>query len=235
MAAPDTTPVRVERVLDAAADLLVRWGYQRVTIEEVARRAGIGKGTVYLHFRTKEALFLMVLLRVHHRVATAMVDRMLADPAQVLPSRMVRSLFLDIAADPVTRPLYLGDPEVLGRLVHEAAGTLAALRERRDAMMTRYFDLLRAAGLLRADRTPGELRYLLDAIGTGFYFVDGLGLPHAPDAVEARADLLEHALAAALEVPAPSADACAAVAPQLAALTGELIVHIDDEWQRRVR
>jgi AcrR family transcriptional regulator len=42
------TPVdtRLERVLDAAADLLVRLGYRRVTIEEVARRAGIGKGTV---------------------------------------------------------------------------------------------------------------------------------------------------------------------------------------------
>ena len=55
---------RLDRVLDAAADLLVRWGYQRVTIDDVARHAGIGKGTVYLHFRTKEALFLTVLLRL---------------------------------------------------------------------------------------------------------------------------------------------------------------------------
>jgi AcrR family transcriptional regulator len=56
-----------KRVLDAAADLLVRWGYHRVTVEDVARHAGIGKGTVYLHFRTKEALFLTVLLRSQHR------------------------------------------------------------------------------------------------------------------------------------------------------------------------
>ena len=37
---------RGERILDAAADLVLRWGYKRVTIEDVAKQAGIGKGTV---------------------------------------------------------------------------------------------------------------------------------------------------------------------------------------------
>ena len=65
---------RAGRVLDAAADLLVRWGYQRVTIDEVARRAGVGKGTVYLHFHNKEAMFLSVLLRSHHTLVSAMAE-----------------------------------------------------------------------------------------------------------------------------------------------------------------
>jgi len=235
MAAPGAAPVRVERVLDTAADLLVRWGYQRVTIDEIARRAGIGKGTVYLHFRTKEELFLMVLLRTHHRVAAAMVDRMLADPAEVLPARMVRSLFLDIAADPVTRPLYLGDPEVLGRLAHEAAETLAGLGERRDAVLREHLGLLREAGLLHTDRTVDEQHYLLSAIGSGFYFVDGMGLPYAPADVHGRAALLEHALAAALHAPDPPAGPSAALARQVADRYRSLIGHIDDEWRARVR
>ena len=67
----------------AAAELLVRWGYQRVTIDEVARHAGIGKGTVYLHFRTKDALFLTVLLRAQRRLSAGWRDRMEADPAVV--------------------------------------------------------------------------------------------------------------------------------------------------------
>ncbi|MGH3566828.1 MAG: helix-turn-helix domain-containing protein [Pseudonocardia sp.] len=49
---PDRPMEREERLLDVATDLLVRWGYQRVTVDAVARQAGIGKGTVYLHFRT---------------------------------------------------------------------------------------------------------------------------------------------------------------------------------------
>ena len=85
---------RAQRVLDAAADLLVRWGFQRVTIDDVAHHAGIGKGTVYLHFPSKEALFLTVLLRTHHTLVNALADRMEADPAAALPSQLVRATHL---------------------------------------------------------------------------------------------------------------------------------------------
>jgi AcrR family transcriptional regulator len=64
----EASDARLTRVLDAAAELLASWGYQRVTIDDVAKLAGIGKGSVYLHFRTKEALFLTVLLRGHRAV-----------------------------------------------------------------------------------------------------------------------------------------------------------------------
>ncbi|HEY0932927.1 MAG TPA: TetR family transcriptional regulator, partial [Trebonia sp.] len=37
---------RESRILDAAGDLLLAFGYRKVTIEDVARRAEIGKGTV---------------------------------------------------------------------------------------------------------------------------------------------------------------------------------------------
>ena len=37
---------------DAAADSLLRWGYPRVTVDDVAARAGVGTGTLHLHWRT---------------------------------------------------------------------------------------------------------------------------------------------------------------------------------------
>jgi AcrR family transcriptional regulator len=225
--------VRLERVLDAAADLLVRLGYRRVTIEEVARRAGIGKGTVYLHFPTKEALFLGVLLRTHHGVQARIVARMEADPAEVLPGRLARSLYLDVAADPVTRPLYLGDGEVLGRLAHESVDTLGDLGRRRQDGGRAWLGLLRDAGLLRHGDVDEQL-YLFSAINSGFYFVDALPVPGAPADVDRRAELLEHALSAVLEVPGAHARA-AAVAPAVVDLYRSLIDHIDEEWRRRLR
>ena len=225
---------RLERVLDAAAELLVQWGYRRVTIEEVARRARIGKGTVYLHFPTKEALFLAVLLRTHHGVLGRLVARMEADPAEALPGRLVRSLYLDIADDPVTRPLYLGDSEVLGRLAHEAVDTLGELTRRRAEVARGWFGLLRGAGLVRTDRDVDEQMYLLSAITTGFYFLDTLPVPGAPAERSARAELLEHAVSAALEIPAASGGA-AGISRAVADLYRSLIDHIDEEWRRRLR
>jgi AcrR family transcriptional regulator len=63
-----------DRILDAADRLLARYGYQKMTIDDLAREVGIGKGTVYLHFRSKEEI---VLFRVD-RVVRRLVDQLLA-------------------------------------------------------------------------------------------------------------------------------------------------------------
>lgn len=221
---------RAQRVLDAAADLLVRWGYRRVTIDEVARHAGIGKGTVYLHFRSKEALFLTVLLRSHHALVAAVADRMEADPAEALLSRMLRAAHLDLAADPVARPLYLGDGEVLGRLAREAEDTLGGIGARRDALAHDHLARLRAEGCLRVEHDLDAQLHMLSAIGVGFFFVDAF--PTAPVDVGVRADLLAHAVAGALETgKRPSA----ALADTVAAGYRSLVTHIQDEAQARTR
>lgn len=48
---------RRARLLDAAIETFSRFGYRKTSMEEVARRAGISRQSVYLHFETKEELF----------------------------------------------------------------------------------------------------------------------------------------------------------------------------------
>jgi AcrR family transcriptional regulator len=232
MAAPEP---RVERLLDSAAELLVRWGYQRVTIDDVARHAGIGKGTVYLHFRSKDALFLTVLMRVHRDFVGRMADRMATDPREVLPSRMMRHVYEEMAADPVARSLYMGDVEVLGRLVHEAADTLGEFTARRQQAIVEHLRLLADGGCLRPEHDTDSALYAFSAIGMGFVVVDGIGSRIPQLDVDARADLLERTLAAALEVPDPPAPVLERIAPLIVQRYHELLVHIDEEWSRRVR
>ena len=43
-----------EAILDAVDRRLARLGYKKMTVEGLAEEAGIGKGTVYLHFPSKE-------------------------------------------------------------------------------------------------------------------------------------------------------------------------------------
>ncbi|HEV2290438.1 MAG TPA: TetR/AcrR family transcriptional regulator [Gemmatimonadales bacterium] len=66
---PDARP---EEILDAAAKVFGENGFARARLEDVAREAGVSKGTVYLYFDGKETLFReMVRAKIVSAVATA--------------------------------------------------------------------------------------------------------------------------------------------------------------------
>jgi AcrR family transcriptional regulator len=52
---------RPEEILAAALDVFVERGYAAARLDEVARKAGVTKGTIYLYFPGKEALFKAVI------------------------------------------------------------------------------------------------------------------------------------------------------------------------------
>ncbi len=55
---------RPEEILDAAMRVFCRRGFHKTNLEEVAREAGISKGTIYLYFKNKEDLFIAAAQRV---------------------------------------------------------------------------------------------------------------------------------------------------------------------------
>ncbi len=70
---------RRARILDAAATVFARRGYQRATMKEIATEAGIAPGTIYLYFANKRDL----LLGIADQLITRPVDRQLADVASL--------------------------------------------------------------------------------------------------------------------------------------------------------
>src|SRR6266545_4495252 len=52
---------RPEEIVAAALDVFVERGFAAATLDDVARRAGVTKGTIYLYFENKEALFKAVV------------------------------------------------------------------------------------------------------------------------------------------------------------------------------
>lgn len=57
-----------EAILDATDRLLARNGYKKMTIDDLAKEVGIGKGSVYLHFSSKEELVLSHIDRIIDRL-----------------------------------------------------------------------------------------------------------------------------------------------------------------------
>lgn len=66
----DSTRQRTSRdtILDATDRLLARHGYKKMTIDDLAKEVGIGKGSVYLHFNSKEEIALSHVDRIIERL-----------------------------------------------------------------------------------------------------------------------------------------------------------------------
>ena len=57
-----------DAILDATDRLLARYGYKKMTIDDLAQEVGIGKGSVYLHFSSKEEIALSHIDRIIDRL-----------------------------------------------------------------------------------------------------------------------------------------------------------------------
>ena len=57
-----------DAILDATDRLLARYGYKKMTIDDLAQEVGIGKGSVYLHFSSKEEIALSHIDRIIERL-----------------------------------------------------------------------------------------------------------------------------------------------------------------------
>ncbi|WP_415753194.1 TetR/AcrR family transcriptional regulator [Pseudomonas leptonychotis] len=98
---------RENALLDAARQLFAEQPWDRVTIAEVAIAAGIGKGTVYKHFPSKEALYARLVLDLSQANLVELRDLHAASPAQDAMRRVIRRAFEQMMANPIQAQLCL--------------------------------------------------------------------------------------------------------------------------------
>lgn len=219
MAGRDTE--RADRILDAAADLLARWGYRKVTVDEVARRADVGKGTVYLHWRSRDDLLFAVLLREGAATFDELARGIRADPGEVALHRYMRAIFLQAMRRPLLTAIYTRDAEVLGRLI--ATDGSRGVTNSKLTLSTEYLALLAEHGLLRADLPVERIAYGIGAAVLGHLSIDPMLPPEMAMSDEVKADSLAEMVRRSFEPPeALTERACAEVAPKITGIVEQL-------------
>jgi len=141
-----------ERVLRTAQELFATKGLG-VPLDEIARRAGVGPGTVHRHFPTKEALYLAVAIdQIEQLVAEAEALAATDDPTALftLLSRMMATGAENVA---VKSALVAAEYDL-----RTAAPTVAADLTRHVAGL---LDRAHAAGAVRGDVTVDEVMALV--------------------------------------------------------------------------
>ena len=162
--ASDERKLREERLLDAATTLLVRWGYRKTTIDDVAREAGVGKGTIYLHWKDKNDMFRAAIWREQQHYTEDVQRRIAADPEGGLLHRIIIHAMLATLSNPLMAAIIRGKSDIFNGFIGAYdPGFLNQLVGDSDV----YFDQLQHAGLIRADIPASIITYLLTAVKVG--------------------------------------------------------------------
>jgi AcrR family transcriptional regulator len=160
-----------EAILDATDLLLSRYGYKKMTIDDLAREVGIGKGSIYLHFSSKEDVALSHIDRIISRLKVRLEN--IASGRGSYDGRLTKML--------CERVLYRFDS-----VQHYSKGLddlLSNIRARLLDRRKRYFDEEAAmfAKVIKAGQDAGE-------------FIDGDPMAYARSLVYATNAFLPYSL-----------------------------------------
>jgi AcrR family transcriptional regulator len=138
---PDVSEERTEQILDAALAEFSERGFDKARMEDIGERAGISKATVYLYFKSKEALIGAIMEHLFSREMAALqvlegeedstrlrltrfVEALVGDLSRMRPLMPILYEFyaLGLRKEPVRRVLgafYIRFIDVVAPVIHE--------------------------------------------------------------------------------------------------------------------
>ena len=141
---------RPDEVLDAALDLFIEKGFAATRVEDIAKRAGISKGGVYLYFPSKE----QILEGIVRRAIVPIADHALGfikdyegDP------RLVITMIMKLVATRLSEPKMIAVPKLI---MHEVTGFPELAEMYRREVLDKVLPVIE--GLLRKGIDQGYLR-----------------------------------------------------------------------------
>ena len=161
---------RAERILDAAAELMLRWGYNKTTIDDIVKLAGVPKGTIYLHWKTREELFLALMEREYTRLIQDIQQRIASDPDGGTMWGVTKHAMLATMKRPLMKAVMLRDTDLLGEWLHKEYAKASFIEQ--IAQPLALLEHYQARGVVRGDINPRQMVYMLKAITVGFLTID---------------------------------------------------------------
>ena len=135
-----------ERILAAAAQQVEDFGLRRFTIDDVARRLGLSRVTIYRYFPKRDRLVQAVLMRELHRFLEQVGAAI--EPCQTLEEKLVEGVVFALG--------YLRRHRLLQRVLRtEPELLLPALTVRAGPVLTAGREFI--AGFVRAESEHGQL------------------------------------------------------------------------------
>lgn len=152
-----------EKIVDAAIDEFTEYGMRRVSVDNIARRAGVHRVTVYKRFKNKDEVMIAASVTWLARYFTVIGAAVLDQPTP--QDRLVEAFALalhNLRSDPLANRLLYNDADaILPYLTTKGGPAIAAVR-------TVFAEYMRAEATLDSDRDIDEAAELIVRTGLSF-------------------------------------------------------------------
>lgn len=150
--------------MSAAEDRFRRFGYRRATVDDITRHAGTGKGSLYLHFDSKQDVYLAVVEESLERfvaVASAALQGEGSVPRRL--RRLVALTAKHYGDDELLRASLFGGADLVDGDVSRLAAAIQ--RDRIRSLLEEVLRLGQADGTVRSDIDPSAAAAVVFEIG----------------------------------------------------------------------
>ena len=154
---------RERAILDVTAELLLRHGYNKVTMSDVADAVGLNRRLVYLLFPSKDALIKALLLRELNIYAEVWNRYLDSDPLGGTVASVYRGLLAALKQLPLMTAMYTRDEQTFGKYLSRPGSFFASWPP--DPGPTReYLQAMQEIGVVRQDVNTRAMAFILDAL-----------------------------------------------------------------------
>lgn len=189
-----TNKEREERILDAAARLIVHYGYDKTTVSDIAEEAAVSKGAIYLHYASKDELFEALLWREIMRYSETWLSSVEPDPRGGTLAGIYRSSLYAINNNPFMKAIFTQDQRVLGSYLRKKD----TIFKQRTGMRTDFIRMMQQVGAIRQDIKPEIVAHIMNMLAFGLVssgdMLEADDIPQLDETIEGIGQVLDWAL-----------------------------------------
>lgn len=187
---------REKLIFDATERLLGKFGYDKTTVADIAKEAGISKGAIYLHFKSKDELIERLLIHAMLGFSANWFGAIEADPQGGLIGNMYLNMLKVIDQTPLMAVIMRQDGAILGNYLKKKDNFF--VKNQRQGMRHEFVAMMQAAGAIRQDLDPKVVAHIMDMISFGMVtiaeFVPTEQIPPTDEVIKGIADFMHRAL-----------------------------------------
>ncbi len=189
--------VREQRILEAASTLFVHYGFDKTTVSDIAREAGVSKGAIYLHFQSKDDLLECLIKRELKAYAEKWLELIDADPKGGTIGGMYKNTLYALNNSSFMSAMIRQDGRVLGNYLRKHINLFQSTR---PYQLTRYTFIkqMQAVGAVRQDIDAKVITHIMNMFSFGLVSMDTIvppvEIPATDDLILGIAEIMDRAL-----------------------------------------